>query len=114
MSQASVCNLKQTSAYWLHGTFPEEGFECEVDAVPYGDYTWQNAITEVYGDGFGSPEGGSNNQPQPVPGGGNGKGNGSDNGADPKPTLPPVSRATSLISKISLATALVVAVALIL
>lgn len=108
MSQASVCNLKQTSAYWLNGTLPEKGFQCEVNAVPYGNYTWQNAIAEVYGDGFGSP-GGSNAQPQPVPGGGNDNGNGSDNEANPKPTLPPVSRATSLISKINLVPALAVA-----
>ncbi|SPO02593.1 related to hydrolases or acyltransferases (alpha/beta hydrolase superfamily) [Cephalotrichum gorgonifer] len=48
LSQASLCTVKITSAYFENGTLPEPGTVCEVDAVPFsGDPGWVSVLTQL-------------------------------------------------------------------
>ena len=63
---------------------PADDFICEVDAEPYGNYTWADAIRAVYGDKLGNSGGnGSETQPPSPPPGTNGAGSGRTEGALP-------------------------------
>ncbi|KAK3196202.1 hypothetical protein K4F52_000582 [Lecanicillium sp. MT-2017a] len=110
-----VVNGFGTAAYWVNGTLPDEDFICEVDAVPYGDYTWADAIKEVAGGLQGGGSGNNTNNGNGSDTGGSGNdngGNGGDSGGGDE-NLPPVNGAGKIagtLSGVFFATGLVLAV----
>ncbi|EMR67890.1 putative peptidase tripeptidyl-peptidase protein [Eutypa lata UCREL1] len=55
LAAPSLCTIQRTSAYWLHGTLPEPGTVCEVDAPLYSNVTWGDVIQAAAGNSTSAP-----------------------------------------------------------